>query len=191
MHQCSVAVQSKKTTPEQLLIKTAETVISSKHNRANVYLKKLKQNKTIFSYNQNPNFDSDFVAVVDLSMHSKLHSDYNYLDCVINFAYPLFKNQYAVYRHNNVVLGYLSWAWFSPTTEEYFYNNEKVIVDPDIVCSGTQGWIVDVIAPYGNVRQTVNHATEVARVQGVDSAKFKFQRNYLQKRSRRNFWSHR
>lgn len=184
--------QNRKISAEEITaIKAANTVVSSLKSRGNEYLQKLKQDSQLFCYNQNLKFDRDFVDVINLSAKSKLHNSYNYLDCVINFAYPLFKNQYAVYRNNNIVLGYLSWAWFSPDTEQQFYNNNKIIVDPDIVCSGTQGWIIDVIAPFGHVRSTVKHATEVAKTLGVNPAKFKFQRNYLQKHSRRNFWHHR
>jgi hemolysin-activating ACP:hemolysin acyltransferase len=184
--------QSRQIRPEHLLINdTINTIVTSSKKRAEDYLEKLKQDNRMFSYNQNPNFDYDFVQVINLSSKSSLHKDYNYLDCVINFGYPLFKNQYAIYTVNNIAVGYLSWAWFNNKTEEDFYNVEKIIVDPNIVNSGSQGWVVDVIAPNGHVKQTVKHASEVARSQGVDPAKFKFQRNYVNKLSRRNFWSHR
>lgn len=187
-----VGRQSRQVRPEHLLINdTVDIVVSSKKHRACDYLTKLKQDKNIFSHNQNINFDYDFVEVVNLSTMSPLHKDYNYLDCVINFGYPLFKNQYALYSVNGITVGYLSWAWFSEETEEEFYNTEKIITDPDIVNSGSQGWIIDVIAPHGHVRQTVKHASDVARSRGVDPAKFKFQRNYTSKSSRRNFWIHR
>lgn len=187
-----VGGQSRKILPEHLLIaNNANTVVSSKKHRGADYLARLKQDKNIFSHNQNPNFDQDFIEVVNLSSKSPLHVDYNYLDCVINFAFPLFRNQYALYSVNGITVGYLSWAWFGKDTEADFYNTEKIITDPGIVNSGSQGWIVDVIAPNGHVRQTVKHASEVARSRGVDTAKFKFQRNYVAKPSRRNFWSHR
>ena len=187
-----VAGQSRKIQPEHLLIvDSVNTIVSSKKNRSRDYLNRLKKDKNIFSHNQNINFDQDFIEVVNLSNKSLLHANYNYLDCVINFGYLLFKNQYALYSVDGIVVGYLSWAWFSEKTEEDFYNTEKIIVDPGIVNSGSQGWIVDVIAPYGHVRQTVKHASEIARSYGVDTAKFKFQRNYVDKLSRRNFWAHR
>jgi len=187
-----VAGQSRQIRPEHLLVNdTLNTVVTSSKRRAHDYLKILKQDRNTFSHNQNLNFDRDFIRVVDLSIKSPLHKDYNYLDCLINFGYPLFKNQYAIYTVNDIVVGYLSWAWFSEETEEEFYDTEKIITDPGIVNSGSQGWIVDVIAPHGHVRQTVKHASEVARGRGVDPAKFKFQRNYTNKSSRRNFWTHR
>lgn len=187
-----VGGQSRRVRPEHLLINdTVNTVVTSSKSRAQNYLDKLKQDKQLFDFNQNQNFDRDFVEVINLSNKSALHLDYNYLDCVINFAFPLFKNQYALYNVNGIPLGYLSWAWFSKDTEADFYNTEKIITDPDIVNSGSQGWIIDVIAPHGHVRQTIKHASEVARGSGVDPAKFKFQRNYINKSSRRNFWIHR
>ena len=187
-----VGGQSRKIQPEHLLlVDNANTIVSSKTHRAKDYLNRLKQDKNIFSHNQNPNFDQDFVKVINLSNKSALHLDYNYLDCVINFAFPLFRNQYALYSVNGITVGYLSWAWFSKDTEADFYNTEKIITDPGIVSSGSQGWIIDVIAPHGHVRQTVKHASEVARSYDVDTAKFKFQRNYVNKSSRRNFWAHR
>lgn len=187
-----VGGQSRKINPEHLLITdTINTVISSSKSRAQNYLDKLKQDKQLFDFNQNQNFARDFAEVINLSNKSALHLDYNYLDCVINFAFPLFKNQYALYSVNGITVGYLSWAWFSKDTETDFYNTEKIITDPGIVNSGSQGWIVDVIAPHGHVRQTVRHATEVAHSRGVDTAKFKFQRNYVDKSSRKNFWTHR
>jgi hemolysin-activating ACP:hemolysin acyltransferase len=187
-----VAGQSRKINLEDILVNSSiNTIVSSKKNRAQDYLNKLKQDKRLYSCNQNENFDRDFVKVVNLSAQSNLHVNYNYLDCVINFAFPLFKNQYALYSVNNITVGYLSWAWFSEQTEKDFYNTEKILPDPDIVNSGSQGWVIDVIAPHGHVKQTVKHASEVARSCGVDPAKFKFQRNYINKLSRRNFWVHR
>jgi hemolysin-activating ACP:hemolysin acyltransferase len=180
--------QHRKITPEHLLVNaTVNSVVTSKQQRAPQYLEKLKQNKTIFSHNQNLNFEKDFVEVVNLGLLSELHCNYSYMDCVINFAFPLFKNQYVLYRDNNRTLGYLSWAWFSSETEQDFYNSQKILTDPDIFCSGPQGWIIDVIAPFGHAKATVKHASTVARARGIDAGKFKFQRNYVNKTSRRNF----
>ena len=192
MTRTKVGGQSRRILPEHLMISnTVDAIVTSKQSRAQNYLKQLKLDRRIMSYNQNPNFDQDFVSVIDLSSHSKLHCNYNYLDCVTNFAYPLLKNQYAIYRQHGDAVGYLSWAWFSENSEKDFYNTEKIVTDPDIFNSGTQGWIVDVIAPFGHVTHTVRHASAVARSRGVNPARFKFQRNYLNKSSRRNFWSHR
>lgn len=170
---------------------TVDTIVTSKQSRAQNFLDRLKLDQRLMNYNQNPNFDKDFVSVVNLSSASPLHKDYSYLDCVINFAYLLFKNQYALYTVDNSVVGYLSWAWFDRQAEQDFYNVDKIVTDPDIVRSGSQAWIVDVIAPYGHVKQTVRHATAVAHSQSIDSEKVKFQRNYINKSSRRNYWIHR
>lgn len=187
-----IGKQSRKILPEHLLINdTVNTIVTSKKTRAKDYLTKIKQDSNMFGHNQNLNFNRDFIEVINLSSKSSLHSDYNYLDCLVNFAFPLFKNQYALYSVNGITVGYLSWAWFSAVTEEDFFNTEKIVVDPNIVNSGSQGWVIDVIAPHGHVRQTVKHATDVARKHGVDPAKFKFQRNYSNKLSRKNYWIHR
>lgn len=188
----AVGGQSRRIRPEHLMINdTVDTIVTSKQSRAQNFLDRLKLDQRLMNYNQNPNFDKDFVSVINLSSASPLHKDYSYLDCVINFAYLLFKNQYALYRVDNSVVGYLSWAWFDRQAEQDFYNVDKIVTDPDIVRSGSQAWIVDVIAPYGHVKQTVRHATAVAHSQSIDSEKVKFQRNYINKSSRRNYWIHR
>ena len=176
---------------EDLLINaTHDTIVSSKRSRADVFLQRLKQD-VMYLHNQNPNFDRDFVEVVNLSAASLLHCNYEYLDVVINFAFPLFKNQYALYTVNNKTVGYLSWGWFSLETEALFFDTKKVAVDPDIVRSGSVSWVIDVIAPYGDVKATVKHATAVAKTQGVEPGGFRFQRNYTAKTSRKNIWQHR
>ena len=186
-----VVSRKRKVKPEDLLINsTADTIVSSKRSRADEFLQQLKQDN-LYTHNQNPNFDQDFVDVVNLSAASALHCDYQYLDAVINFAFPLFKNQYALYKINGVTVGYASWAWFSAETEEKFFNPKTVVVDPGIVKSGPIAWVIDVIAPHGHVPQTVKHATAVAQSSGVAAGGFKFQRNYTAKVSRKNLWQHR
>ena len=176
---------------EDLLINaTHDTIVSSKRSRADVFLKKLK-NSEFYQHNQNPRFDADFVEVVNLSTASPLHCDYQYIDAVINFAFPLFKNQFALYTVDNKTVGYLSWGWFSLESEALFFDPDRLSVDPDIVCSGSVSWIIDVIAPYGDVRATVKHATAVAKSKGVAPGSFKFQRNYTSKSARKNIWKHR
>ena len=187
-----VAGQSRRIRPEHLMINDAiNTVVASKRSRAQNFLDKIQLDRHIMSQNQNPDFARDFVDVIELSSHSKLHNDYNYLDCVINFAYPLLKNQYAIYRENGRAVGYLSWAWFNPDTERDFFDIEKVVDDPAVVHSGTIGWIIDVIAPFGHARPTMRHATEIAHSRGIDPVQLKFQRNYVDGRSRRNVWTYR
>jgi hemolysin-activating ACP:hemolysin acyltransferase len=183
--------RNRKVNKEDLLISnTFNSIVASKKRRAEDFLQSLKQDQ-LYTHNQNPNFDRDFVDVINLSTASALHCDYEYLDVVINFAFPLFKNQYALYQVNNKTVGYLSWGWFSLETEALFFNTKKVAVDPDIVRSGSVSWVIDVIAPYGDVKATVKHATAVAKTQGVMPGGFKFQRNYTSKTSRKNMWQHR
>ena len=89
-----IGKQSRKILPEhQLINDTVNTIVTSKKTRAKDYLTKIKQDSNMFGHNQNPNFDRDFIEVVNLSSKSLLHADYNYLDCLVNFAFPLFKNQ--------------------------------------------------------------------------------------------------
>ena len=188
----NVAGQSRKVTKKHLLANAAQdTIVSSKRNIGNDYLQKLKKDVNFYAYNQNPNFDRDFVDVVNLSLESALHRDFQYLDAIVNFAFPLFVNQYAIYRVDGRTVGYLSWGWFSPETEAQYFDPEVIPADPDIIVSGGNGWIIDVIAPYGHVRETVKHATKTAKSVGVNPAKFKFQRNYVSKASRKNTWVHR
>lgn len=183
--------RNRKINKEDLLVNdTINTIVTSKRRRAEDFLQRLKQDQ-LYAHNQNPNFDQDFVDVINLSTASALHCNYQYMDVVINFAFPLFKNQYALYQVNNKTVGYLSWAWFSTETEQQFFGSDRVICNPDIVTSGSVAWVIDVIAPFGHVKSTVKHATAIAHSRGVAPGSFKFQRNYTAKSSRKNFWQHR
>lgn len=183
--------RNRKINKEDLLVNdTINTIVTSKRRRAEDFLQRLKQDQ-LYAHNQNPNFDQDFVDVINLSAASALHCNYQYMDVVINFAFPLFKNQYALYQVNNKTVGYLSWAWFSTETEQQFFGSDRVICNPDIVTSGSVAWVIDVIAPFGHVKSTVKHATAIAHSRGVAPGSFKFQRNYTAKSSRKNFWQHR
>jgi hemolysin-activating ACP:hemolysin acyltransferase len=186
-----VAGQSRQVKKEHLLAASeSDTIVNSKKSRAQDYLQRLKNDEFIFSHNKNSNFDHDFVDVVNLSSNSALHKEYGYVDCVINFAYPLLKNQYAVYKVDNKTVGYASWAWFSQETEEIFFSESKITAEPNIVNSGKICWIIDVIAPFGHARQTVVYATKLSKEQGIDTENVKFQRNYTNKKSRINHWIH-
>jgi hemolysin-activating ACP:hemolysin acyltransferase len=183
--------RNRKINKEDLLVnETINTIVTSKKRRAEDFLQRLKQDQ-LYAHNLNSNFDQDFVDVINLSAASALHCNYQYMDVVINFAFPLFKNQYALYQVNNKTVGYLSWAWFSTETEQQFFGSDRVICNPDIVTSGSVAWVIDVIAPFGHVKSTVKHATAIAHSRGVAPGSFKFQRNYTAKSSRKNFWQHR
>lgn len=153
------------------------------------WLRKFKTTD-LYTHNINPNFDADFLSVVNLSRDSAVHNNFDYLDVTTNFAMPLLMNSYILYLENNVARGYLSWALFDEENERTFFNDRKLVTNPKAVLSGDRMWVIDLIAPYGHVKQTVKTATAHLKSIGIDRAKMKFVREYKDGSRRPSVWNH-
>jgi len=62
---------------------------------------------------------------------------------------PLALRQFSVFRHNDVPVGYVSWAFLSDETEARLKSGTRPRLQPGEWKGGDNLWIVDIVAPLG------------------------------------------
>lgn len=154
-------------------------------------LEHLHRDSWLMSYNQNNCFDQDFLAVMQLLQLSGAYKEFNYLDIMQYFAYPMFCNYYVTHSKQGCIESYLSWARLDPKIAPIYINSTTVVTDPMAVRNGSEVWVVDVIAPTGAIRPLVKKATRCGQQLGVPEQRLKFIRRYKNGRVRSNTWSYR
>lgn len=161
---------------------------TSNSSRGKTILDQITKDPDLIKHNANANFNKDFLDLFKLAQGSKLHKDYDYVQCVQNFAYPLFRGYYILHRENNAPLSYISWGFFDPKLATQFFKSDHMVLDPMCVNSGKEGWIIDIIAPAGHIAPIVNKATEWAKQHGYAPIDLHFIRHYANGKSRHNIW---
>jgi|GEM_PF-3288627 len=72
---------------------------------------------------------------------------------------PIMVQQFKLYRKERVPLGFVSWAFMSDESEE-FYTNHPNRLRPADFTSGENLWIIDLVAPFGGTAQIVKDLRE-------------------------------
>lgn len=160
-------------------------------DRGQSLLEHLHRDTWLMSHNQNSNFDQDFLAVMQLIKNNRVYEDFNYLNIMQYFAYPMFYCYYVTHSNQNQVESYLSWAKLDPNVASLYINGKTVVTDPTAVQNGTELWIVDVIAPTGAIRPLIAKASLSGQQSGVPEQHLRFVRRYKNGKTRSNTWSYR
>ena len=75
-------------------------------------------------------------------------------DLLYYFFPPLYLNQFRLYKRNNTLVGFISWAYFSLQKEREYQQGQFTISTSDWR-SGDRLWFVDFIAPFGDAKDMI------------------------------------
>lgn len=90
--------------------------------------------------------------IVWLLSHSSLHQDWP-IGSIQQWIFPaLVHNQFRVYRRNGKPRGFVSWARMSKEIEENYVLDTSSL-RPDDWIAGDRIWIIDFIAPFGDIKE--------------------------------------
>jgi len=94
---------------------------------------------------------------LELFRQSKWHKNYNVEDVYRYLIAPLKYNRIRLYYQYGKPIGLVTWCWLSQENGKKFLNNNYYITKDDYVSdTGEELWGIELIAPYGDVRQVVN-----------------------------------
>jgi cytolysin-activating lysine-acyltransferase len=92
--------------------------------------------------------------IVWLLGYSDLHRDWP-IGSIRQWVLPAIEyNQFRVYRRHGKPQGYVSWAWMSKACEEAYITHTPSLNAEDWQ-SGSRGWIIDFVAPFGDAKAMV------------------------------------
>lgn len=117
------------------------------------------------------------LSVVELMQHSKVHNNLNVSDICRRFVAPIKLSQYVIYAEGDNLKAFASIGFFSDAVSEGFTAGTHRIQVEDWN-SGTNIWIVDVLAPFGHARQITSGARTLLCDMGCRGQKISFRRNY-------------
>ena len=93
--------------------------------------------------------------VISLMMASPIHKQLNVSDLETLVAPPVRMGQFRLYQHNNMPIGYASWAFVSPEVDTRLATGDMKLSPMEWRCGNTP-WLVDLIAPYGYSKQMLD-----------------------------------
>ena len=97
---------------------------------------------------------ADFGAMLYLSSLTPVHRDRMLTQAVYTFETPLRLGQYHIFRQNGFPRGFVTFAGLSNQAERRFAIKRQAL-KPEDYASGTSFWLIDLVAPFGQVRQMV------------------------------------
>ena len=100
--------------------------------------------------------EQDFCDVVMLMANSSVHSSFTVADLHRVVIPPLCLNQYEVFRAQNKPVGFVSWAWLTPTAAFGYVTRQRRIQASDWN-AGQQLWVMDVIADGYSPRKIIRY----------------------------------
>ena len=101
------------------------------------------------SYNK-----EDFCDVVELMADSPYHKKFTVQDIMRTVVPPLQLGQYNLFRSQNKPLGYVSWAWLTPTAGLGYVTRQRRLKPIDWN-AGNQLWVISVIGLSINPRKII------------------------------------
>ncbi|WP_380053027.1 toxin-activating lysine-acyltransferase [Falsihalocynthiibacter sp. SS001] len=106
-------------------------------------------------FNISPERYADLGAMLYLSSLTKTHNQRSLTQAIYAFETPWRLKQYHIFRENGFPRGFATFAGLSPQAEHKYAVKGEALTDKDFA-SGPSFWIVDVVAPFGQIRQIVN-----------------------------------
>jgi cytolysin-activating lysine-acyltransferase len=95
--------------------------------------------------------------IVWLMGHSRHHAAYKVSD-IYRLILPAIANyQYRVWDGENNPQGFMIWAWLTDEASENYERGSVHITGQDFV-GGNNLWIVELVMPFGNVREMLSEA---------------------------------
>lgn len=110
-------------------------------------------------------------AAAFLAMHSPVHRSWSLADAERLFVPPIKVNQGSLYILEGRYIGFVTWAFLNEEVADDFLSGRAKLM-PQHWTGGQTPWIIDLLAPFGHVRQMVTHLRKeifpgVACVQSV------------------------
>ncbi len=101
---------------------------------------------------------ADFGAMYYLSSLSKFNRDRSLASMTAQLEPPLRLNQYKIFRSNGFPRAFITWAGMSPE-DEHGFAVDHLPIEPHQWNSGTSKWLIDFVAPFGQIDQIVPQLT--------------------------------
>ena len=110
-------------------------------------------------------------AATFLAMQSPVHRPWSLADAERLFVPPIAANQCSLYILDGRYIGFVTWAYLSDQVADNFLAGRAKLM-PEHWTGGRTPWIIDLIAPFGHVREMVTHLRNdifpgIGRVQSV------------------------
>jgi cytolysin-activating lysine-acyltransferase len=96
-------------------------------------------------------------SVLFLMSASEVHREWTIEDLSRLVAPPLALTQCEIFVRDGWPVAFISWAFLNKVAADGFIDGTRKL-QPDDWSSGDQLWIIDIIAPYGDIRKVIRWA---------------------------------
>jgi cytolysin-activating lysine-acyltransferase len=97
----------------------------------------------------------DFCDVMKLMANSPYHENFTLTNLMRTVVPPLQLGQYNIFKAQGDPIGYVSWAWLTPTAGLGYATRQRLL-QPSDWSAGNQLWVISVIGQGLNPRSIVN-----------------------------------
>jgi cytolysin-activating lysine-acyltransferase len=92
-------------------------------------------------------------------MHSRHKQRYALFQLAALVTTPITLDQFRIYRNAKGPVGFVSWAWMSDEASDDYANDRRLLA-PEDISSGSNLWVIELIAPFGHMRSIARDLRE-------------------------------
>ena len=156
-------------------------VVTSKKRKAEEFLAAIKREvKTWRS-----ELDKDFLDYMALSIAAGNHKDDDIQIVYAEIVLPMIMNNYIILREEGKIVAYASWGFFSKQVSDLKMKQRKWLLTPEDYGTGSEIWLMDVIAPYGHYRKIIAELVKRKHELGLHDDRINFRRFYTDRNKER------
>ena len=156
-------------------------IIASRKNKAQLFLNAIKAEVKDWR----EELDQDFLDYMWRAEHSINHTEDSIHTVCAEVVWPMILGNYFLEHEDSKPVAYASWGLFSKSVSDLKMTAHRQSLTREDYSSGSELWLMDVIAPWGHARKMIIRLVQMKHARGLSRARVNFRRWYADRRLNR------
>ena len=149
-------------------------VLASRKNKAQLFLNAIKTEVADWR----EELDQDFLDYMWLAEHSINHKEDSIDTVCAEVVWPMILGHYFLEHEGSKTVAYASWGLFSKPISDLKMTAHRALLTREDHGSGSELWLMDVIAPWGHARKMIARLVQMKHDRGLSKTRVNFRRWY-------------